>query len=154
MADLRTIFENFRGNWIFEREMNSLQGERQGKGVGIAVFSDGANENEIHYHEEGDAVYYPSEAEIPFFRDYRYVLNENNIALYHASGPQNGELYQEYTTNKTATLLSAVAVHVCADDLYKGLYQLTDTVRFTLTTEIKGPLKNSLITTYFQRSPK
>lgn len=41
--------------------------------------------------------------------------------------------------------------HLCADDLYRGLVDVPDQVRWTVTWQVRGPAKDHTITTAYTR---
>ncbi len=151
MSDISTVLDYFNGNWKFTREMHSFDGVLLSTAQGDAKFKYTHLDNELTYHENGEAVYNPSQDTHEFFRDYVYSLSNDQMQIYHASGPQSGQLYQAYKIN-TPEKLIAVQTHICGDDTYEGLYELIDDTHFTLTTKILGPKKDVIITTYFSRS--
>ena len=151
MVNLKTVFDNFSGHWSFDRMINSLDGVKQGHASGQARFNRLHRTGQLDYHENGHAIYYPDNQQTEFFRDYTYHLNEDLIDVYHKGAQQDGQLYQSYYLDNTDQTLRPRSDHICAADIYHGVYNIINADCFTLTTYVTGPAKDHLITTTFTR---
>lgn len=148
MSDLKTIFDNFKGSWNFERRIASLETDKEeATAQGTAEFTQ--QENASLAYEETGKLNLSTGQSLPFYRHYLYTLEENAMHVFYGDGPQTGQLYQTYRMKEND--LHAEAVHVCGEDLYEGEYTRLGRDAFTMTQRVKGPRKNQRITTHFTR---
>jgi hypothetical protein len=152
---LENLEAYFKGAWQFEREIIfSDSGMQYARAKGEATFEKSAIiESELTYRENGKIVMRDAGKETTFFRSYRYVFHTGYLDIFfHDELTQNFSLYQSYTFEKQSHSLIAKDKHLCNKDVYEGKFLLNNAHHFIHTTLIKGPHKDYLITTHFNRT--
>ncbi len=137
-------FLSLQGKWALKRSTNGF-----GNMQGVAVFSPFVGQYpSLLYREEG-TFFTPQEGLFDFYRDYIYFLNDKQIDVYFVSVSKKQDLFLSLTPSSTNR--SATGSHMCKEDLYVATYQFLDSDTFTLYYEIKGPKKDLIIETLFER---
>ena len=150
MTDIKTVFENFQGQWFFDRVMDCFLTEETTIASGISRFSKDKEKSVLQYQEDGNAVF-NQEYKSEFSRKYCYQLKDDLLNIYHVGDQLDGQFYQSYLLDATEKKLNCLETHYCGDDKYAGHYTLIDDNNFTLMTRIKGPRKDCIIRTNFKR---
>ena len=145
MQSAEKIFFSLEGKWGLTRSTNGF-----GKMKGDALFSLIPDTMpSFSYREEG--IYEtPYGEDLLFYRDYIYVLYDGKIEIYFASHQKKQHLFHTLTFAPSRKEC-AVSVHLCGKDLYTPTYVFLDEDTFTLEYKVKGPKKDLVIQTYFQR---
>jgi hypothetical protein len=135
-------FFSFEGRWTFIRSVNASEIMR-----GTAVFHPiDKRSSSYSYQEEGT---YIAEhlAELSFFREYIYFLENETIDIYFAFQKKKREFFH---TLAFTTPDQACGIHHCACDIYKATYTFLKNDTFIVQYDVKGPKKDFVIQTVFK----
>lgn len=145
---IHSIFENFAGDWVFERRV--LEDKKILYAEGICIFAP-TGPRQYSYQENG--VWKPTYNGVTdFSRCYVYERDESTLNVYYGDGLQTGALYQSYMLSPCGKYLTAEKIHFCGPDQYIGRYELIDAQNFALTTEVTGQNKNYRMVTNYRRA--
>ena len=128
----------FRGEWSFKRTVSG-----QGKIEGTAHFLP-LTHTALQYREKG-ILLHTSGQQFDTFRDYIYRFDEGQIAVYFSEKPER--LLHKLLIKGN----QAKGTHQCDQDSYEALYTFTSPQQFSLTYWVKGPRKDHVIHTLFNR---
>jgi len=139
------IFFSLEGKWGFTRSTNGF-----GNMKGHAFFSPlSGSIPSFSYREEG--IFETSYGgDLLFYREYLYLLHEGKIDIYFAIHQKKQGLFHTLAFSPHGNSCSA-SVHLCGKDLYTPTYTFLDEDNFTLEHKVKGPQKDLVIQTLFQR---
>ena len=135
----QTLYDYLRGNWSVKRRIEDLlakqdnwfTGEAQFVGTGV-----GLNYTEAGRLSVGDAL-------IEAKQTYQWHCQANGATVYF-------DPYREFHSFVIKGQ-SASAHHLCGDDQYDGRYHFPAADAWQLTWTVKGPRKNYISTTNYQR---
>jgi hypothetical protein len=144
----KNVFINLMGAWNFSRSINDYQNKTEIPATGIVEFTS-INENKSLYKEEGSLLI--NGKKISFTRKYYYCLAEELIKIYFADGANYGSLFQTLDINFKEIPAMAKGSHLCINDLYQGVFHFYHENKFKNSFKIKGPHKDQLIDTVFER---
>ncbi len=140
MRTARAIFDDFQGEWAFNRQV--MPG---GTMTGKALFTRHSADH-LHYAETGilttddGAVLEPSRA-------YDYYWREGRIFVYYADGPQKGAAFLELPFIDSRS----TADHHCGKDVYKAQYHFIHEREFSTEFSVSGPRKHYVHRTDFSK---
>lgn len=145
---LDQLFSALKGDWLLKRFIRG-----KGKMEGTAHFKiTNNNHSLLHYSEEGK---FTTVAGISLHatREYFYSYNKNIISVFFVENNQVGELFHtlEFKQKKLDFPLKANALHLCCNDLYSATYEFINYDQFNLSYVVKGPHKNYMMNTLYQR---
>ena len=137
----RTIFRNLEGEWVIKRNLGAV-GNAQGKAQFVKSKD---NDHVLCYTEKLDVMLVRGGIQSGAHQEYRFVYDEarDSIEKYTSSE----ELM--YKLNISAGCASGA--YQCKQDHYIAQYNFLNENHFTLTYSVKGPDKNYVITTEFER---
>lgn len=146
--------KNFGKNKIFAKLSGKYDTKRTienyGYGEGCAYFLE-INPNELLYKEELSFNYYGCDNQIFAVKEYKYILENNNIIKYFTT-PENSLFYQlDFVNNiylkfcranplKQKSII-ATGKHLCGKDHYNATYIFLNPNSFTLNYQVLGPEK-------------
>lgn len=136
------VFQSFRGAWAFERkvfERSALFGSVRGE----ARFKE-QNPHTFLYREDGEYTLV-SGPSMRAFREYLYLLQENNISVYHRG--HSSDLFMELRQHEQMLQ----GRHLCNKDDYRAEYTFHGPGEFQVVYHIQGPQKDQRIETVFRR---
>jgi len=156
------IFKELQGTWLFQRTLKSRNVDiLLGTVHGIAAFTSSFAKDTLLYKEEGEFTISIGE-KFKAYREYFYIYNQLTDKIqknFSVNGNNTGLFYflsfQQPMTQKN---LAATGEHLCRQDLYEAAYQFFKTEgvegfnKFTLAYRVKGPNKNYVMETIFERS--
>ncbi|MDB5477889.1 MAG: hypothetical protein JWM96_384 [Alphaproteobacteria bacterium] len=160
MSLIENIFNSFEGEWNLERKVMPLanaMGDPLSTAQGKAVFKRVGDTQVLAYKEKDTHLLQDATEPLEFYRQYKYELTDDLIAVRFDDGPDKGAHYQSYFFNKEIRgsrkidALVPYEVHRCGDDVYSAYYDIDSDNDFTLTTAVHG--KEYLIKTRFTRQP-
>ncbi|WP_202068766.1 DUF6314 family protein [Rickettsia tillamookensis] len=102
--------------------------------------------NELIYKEELQIHYNDYDYQIPANKEYRYVLEDDNIVKYFAKAENSLFHRLDFIDNSRAT-----GSHLCGEDQYNATYIFLNPDSFTLNYKVLGPQKDYNINTVFNR---
>ncbi|MGB0868894.1 MAG: DUF6314 family protein [Flavobacteriales bacterium] len=145
----KTIFENLKGVWSFNREIIDLNSNEINKATGKVIFTQ-INANKLHYLEEGQLLIVRNDAKLNFKREYLYELKEEQIHIILNDGLTKGDLFQKLFLSENNNMLGTE--HMCNLDSHNGRYHFTNKHEFYTEFTIVGPKVNQVIKTTFSKS--
>lgn len=143
----KELFNILPGKWQYSRKVTnnqdpSLSGEGYGKCEFVSV-----GENDLLYAETGVFKTHNG-GQLKTFNSYFYVFNATNNSLEkHFVNDTNtkGKLFYILSDDKTAS-------HLCGQDTYKAIYEVSGHSEFIITYSVAGPRKDYLLRTLFTKS--
>lgn len=102
--------------------------------------------NELIYKEELQIHYNDYEHQILANKEYRYILEDDNIVKYFAKAENNLFHRLDFIDNT-----KAIGNHLCGSDQYNATYIFLNPDSFTLSYQVLGPQKDYNINTVFNR---
>jgi len=136
----KKIFLRLSGKYSIKRVISN---HGYGEGVGYFLHD---NPNELLYKEELKIHYSNYDYQILAVKEYRYILENNNIVKYFIT-PENNLFYHlDFIDNS-----KAIGNHLCDKDQYNATYIFLSSDSFSLNYQILGPQKNYNINTVFSR---
>lgn len=144
----KNIFVNLIGVWNFSRSIKDYLNKAEISATGIVEFTS-INLNKTLYKEEGSLLM--NGKKISFTRKYYYCLEEGLIKIYFADGVNYGSLFHTLDINFKELPAMAKGRHLCINDLYQGVFHFYHENKFKNSFKIKGPHKDQLIDTVFDR---
>lgn len=150
------IFSLFKGKWNFFRTLSDRStGASLGSVQGKVTFTT-IKPNVVLYKEEGKLTT-PLGDKLQTYREYlyQYYAEKDEIEKRHVkNGKDTGSFYllkfqSDSTTNATA--ISAVGEHLCVRDHYSAGYQFVTANTFSLRYEVRGPEKDYISETTFNK---
>ncbi len=143
MSFAKKVFSFLEGKWSLIRSTNGF-----GSMKGEAWFAPiPGTPPSLSYREEG-VFETPYGDNLLFYREYMYVLNDEEIDIYFASHQKKQHLFH------TLSFLpheNSCSTHLCGNDLYVPTYTFLNENSFTLEYRVKGPKKGLVIQTFFHR---
>lgn len=133
------LFLFLKGTWSFDRTIRG-----HGSMSGVAAFRN-RTPTALDYDESG--THAAKGGAVDFYQSYIYVQEGGDIAVTF----KDGRPFHTLTFDNAQNLLTASAVHLCGDDVYRGEYVFHDNDNFSLRWDVKGPRKNYLIETNYVR---
>lgn len=148
-TDRLQLFNQLQGTWQLERRWG-MQGHMQG----TARFQPWAQDI-LHYQEQGSAVF-DNTKRVNAHRAYAYVYSQGEVAVHFWDQQRErpGALLHTLQFSPTETFnqhIAATALHHCAPDRYEAYYAFLSPQQFQLTYWVKGPRKDDVIQTYFDK---
>ncbi|MEY4463489.1 MAG: hypothetical protein RLZZ81_460 [Pseudomonadota bacterium] len=137
---IKEIFSNLPGKYRINRIIDN-----HGYGEGVAYFLP-KSLNELIYKEELKIHYNDSDHQILASKEYRYILEDDNIVKYFAEAENNLFYRLDFIDDSRAT-----GSHLCDKDEYNATYIFLNPDSFSLNYKIFGPQKNYNINTVFNR---
>jgi hypothetical protein len=136
------VFRNLEGAWSMARQVLPQGGSMLGK----ASFRNDPDSLEPSYFYREVGEYAPGDGKVyNIYRDYIYRLSGDRISIFFAETPPRLFLDLEFKGERRAE-----AVHLCNCDRYRGVYDFAPDI-FKLEMYVKGPQKDLVITTVFNR---
>lgn len=145
MSSAKKAFSFLEGKWGLIRSTNGF-GSMKGEALFMPLL--GAP-SFLSYREEGIFETLYGEG-LLFYREYMYVLNDEEIDIYFASHQKKQHLFHTLSFLPHKNSCSA-SVHLCGKDLYVPTYTFLDKDSFALEYRVKGPKKDLIIQSLFQR---
>lgn len=141
------IFSSLKGNWQLDRHIYNF-GEIKGSARFIEV-----GQGKLLYREQGMLTMILG-AQLSVFREYLYCLDKGKIIVYFVEGSNPKRMF--HILNFISTFdqgfpLTASVHHLCKEDLYQGEYLFTSKNQFKLTYVVKGPKKDYITESVFER---
>ncbi|KIJ88634.1 DUF6314 family protein [Rickettsia asembonensis] len=136
----KEIFLRLSGKYRINRIIDNY-----GYGEGIAYFLL-KSLNELIYKEELQIHYNDYDHQILANKEYRYILENNNIVKYFAKAENSLFHSLDFIDNSRAT-----GSHLCGSDEYNATYIFLNPDSFTLNYRVLGPQKDYNINTVFNR---
>ncbi|HJD59231.1 MAG TPA: DUF6314 family protein [Rickettsia endosymbiont of Omalisus fontisbellaquei] len=137
---IQEIFLKLSGKYRIKRIIDN-----HGYGEGVAYFLP-ESLNELIYKEELKIHYNDYDHQIPANKEYRYILENNNIVKYFAEAENNLFYRLDFIDDSRAT-----GSHLCDKDEYNATYIFINHNSFSLNYKIFGPQKDYNINTVFNR---
>ena len=152
MTRIASIFHSLEGKWDFSGTSAGL-GSTAGITTGTATFQRvNSDINFLHYREEGEFTNAANGIINKAYRDYRYRLQGDSIAVFFAEEPTRLLHTLEFdNTSFLSPPIIATDKHPCACDTYDATYQFILPKTFTLTYSVKGLKKDYIIHSIFER---
>ncbi|MBN8828804.1 MAG: hypothetical protein J0H68_08865 [Sphingobacteriia bacterium] len=141
------IWNLLKGDWKFIREITNYE-----KIYGKASFKE-ISLNQLLYKEEGK--WFNEGKELNFMREYIYENKVNEILSYFVvTNFEKGKLFHKICLKQNNSILIAEDIHLCIRDLYKVYYEFyrENKNKFTITYDVKGPYKNFISKTTYERN--
>ncbi len=145
MSFAKKVFSFLEGKWSLIRSTNGF-GSMKGEALFMPLL--GAP-SFLSYREEG-IFETPYGDNLHFYREYMYVLNDEEINIYFASHQKKQHLFHTLSFLPHKNSCSA-STHLCGKDLYAPTYTFLNEGSFTLEYVVKGPKKDLVIQTFFHR---
>ncbi|MFP3012229.1 MAG: DUF6314 family protein [Rickettsia sp.] len=136
----KEIFSRLSGKYRINRIIDNY-----GYGEGMAYFLP-ENLNELIYKEELQIHYNDYDHQILANKEYRYILENNNIVKYFAKAENSLFHRLDFIDNSRA-----IGSHLCGSDEYNATYIFLNPDSFTLNYQVLGPQKDYNINTVFNR---
>ncbi|WP_040255987.1 DUF6314 family protein [Rickettsia hoogstraalii] len=137
---VKEIFLRLSGKYRINRIIDNY-----GYGEGIAYFLL-KSLNELIYKEELQIHYNDYDHQILANKEYRYILENNNIVKYFAKAENSLFHRLDFIDNSRAT-----GSHLRGSDEYNATYIFLNPDSFTLNYQVLGPQKDYNINTVFNR---
>lgn len=153
------IFQGLQGRWDLSRTLLSTNQKfsPSGKVQGVAKFTL-ISENEMHYSENGRfTTDTGKEFEVKAEYIYLYNVKEERVEKYFSQkGNKTNRFYiLKIENSKTNKDIKVTGEHQCSNDNYRATYKFlggADFNKFVLTYHVKGPSKDYVSETIFERS--
>lgn len=139
VADLAAFFD---GEWRFDREIRTADGDPAGEVTGVATFTE--EDGVLVYREAGE------------LRLATYTGPVTRELHYRPTGPGRADVHFDHGGFFHGLDLRAghwETDHPCRDDLYHGSYRVVGERRWRQEWAVRGPAKDHLIVTRFSRPP-
>ena len=133
------IFSRLRGEWVLTRTVG-----HDGVMTGRAAFTDKPGASSSLLYTEQGINRLPGGEEFDFFQNYLYQSDDAGLHVFFADG-------RTFHTLDFETDRRAKARHLCGNDLYQGTYAFHDDDHFSVTWSVKGPKKDFVIQTKYNR---
>lgn len=130
-----------KGTWSFTRHMDG-----HGRMSGTAQFIE--SEPETLAYTESGIHELPGGQMLNFFQNYIYQREREQLVAYFT----DGRPFHEVRFYREDGVLKAGAIHLCGADRYNGTYIFDGTDHFSLIWDVKGPKKDYIIQTRYNRS--
>jgi hypothetical protein len=147
----RDVFDRLSGVWSIDRSI-----EPGGRFEGRAVFRpDGPDR--LAYEEHGDMILADGNR---FEATRRYVYDwigdgiHGRIVVRFDDGPNRGNVFLSLdlqSADDAARPIEARDCHLCGKDVYDAVYRFVDANRFEFTCRVRGPRKDYVLRTAYNR---
>lgn len=148
MNNALTIFKTLQGKWKFNRTISGF-----GSVTGTANFQPIETEKEALFYKEEGVLIMDNGTEINIHREYVYRYKDDKITAYFFENEKTDRLFHtlSFENSENKAQLEASASHLCVNDTYKAKYNFFNEKQFKLTYNVKGPQKNYIAETYFDK---
>ena len=144
------IFGLMKGCWKVSRKIQEPQ-KNWVTGEGKARFEAISNDPKVLLYKEELQILTNSE-KFDVSKEYVFRYLENKISVFFKEKPERFFYSLEFQQpSNEVKVITAQAEHLCIKDLYKAQYKFFDDNKFELIYQVKGPKKNYLMTTIYDR---
>ena len=149
---IRTIFENLRGNWVFDKIIEDLNLQEVNTASGVASFSqlDPDNIDTLSFSESGKLLLKDDATPLNFTRKYIYKIVGNQIDIILDDGVTKGELFQTLIVEENEDVIMG-SEHICKLDKHNGKYFFEDNSNFSTEYTVQGNKTNLRIKTTYRK---
>lgn len=147
------VFQQLRGRWKLSRTITDRLTATVMIGEGSASFLSAGKDAAILHYREDLKVSFPDGLTTDAYREYLYKLEAGKIHVYFHGGPDTGKFFYELKF-AIDTPKTAAGSHLCISDLYNASYVLHSDNYFEIYYEVKGPKKNYLSQSHYERELK
>ena len=144
------IFRLMGGYWkiyrtIQEAPKNMIPGE------GKAIFTSDSKDPNVLFYKE-DLYLLANSEKIDVSKEYIFRYIGNNISVFFKEQPERFFYTLEFENlSEIDKVITAKAEHLCIKDTYKAYYKFFDNNKFELSYQVKGPKKDYIMTTMYDR---
>ncbi|MEO0896690.1 MAG: DUF6314 family protein [Bacteroidota bacterium] len=140
------LFQFLKGEWVFSRTISSF-----GSTKGVGIFSP-LQENHFHYQEEGMTTL-DNGRELKSTQEYIYEWTGEQIVIWFSKlGKKDRPFhYLNFDMDFDNKRWESQDYHLCVADHYWGTYSFDQFGHFTIQYKVKGPKKDYVSTTLFQK---
>lgn len=144
----QTIFNILKGAWRFKRVISD-----NGIVNGVAEFKEAKPET-LHYREEGEWLNADQIFRISKEYQYCYDAKADKITVYFFEQGQADKIFHEIklvSLTDKESIAQGSGEHQCEADHYKAQYRFFNQNKFSLFYQVKGPKKDYISETIFNR---
>ena len=156
MDSNKKLFEYFKGNWKFERELYSSE-RKIGTAEGKVIFKVNDEDEDIQhkslrYIEKGELRLEQGKSTTVISKEYEYVLENNDeFSVYFVeSNGLKGKFFHKINLINES---EADGSHLCEKDLYQAKYKIDNEQNFSITFKVDGPTKDHIYQSHLHRIP-
>jgi hypothetical protein len=146
------IFKILKGQWNFKRTISKFGNVR-----GVAVFEEIAP-GALHYREDGLLLMEGNHKPQKIYKEYYYfyLKKEKKIIVRFSKVEEQESFFHVLTFEKrnidrNYPVLFAMGEHKCVDDFYEVSYLFFNDDKFKIIFNLRGPKKDYVLETNFQR---
>lgn len=145
-VDLKNLFNELRGEWVLERNIQTPEGNAQFKGH--CVFTE-MDDGRLLCHETGTLNLNGHESEAN--RSYIYAYEENRVVIFYNDPHRQGDVLHELFFKPQGGSYVAAHCHLCGQDTYDLTFTMRADSRIQMDYVVKGPHKDYAMQTLLTR---
>jgi hypothetical protein len=149
MNNALTIFKSLQGKWNISRIIFGF-----GRVKGVANFQEIESEKDALYYKEEGVLTMENGVELNVHREYVYRYENEKIKAFFVENNKIDKLFHvlSFDNNENGCGIQANASHKCINDTYYARYNFFSEKQFKLTYNVKGPEKDYVSETVFDKS--
>lgn len=145
-VDLKELFNQLRGEWVLERDIQTPQGNAIFKGR--CVFTE-MDDGRLLCNEIGTLNLNGNESEAN--RSYIYAYQDNRIVIFYNDPHRQGDVLHELLFQSQGDGYVATHCHLCGQDTYDLTFTMLADSRIQMDYVVKGPQKDYAMQSFLTR---